>query len=155
MEISSFIVYIDKSTILKRLILQNHLTVICSFNFSNVFSPNPLISIRSSIVLNEPFVSRYSIMANAFEGPIPGNVCKSDSVAVLKLIFPSCSCTFWREPTVAYTSHRCDFVPLSLGYKEPFHQQLSWQNLYCFYQHFLADHLPFLSYQSLALPDAS
>lgn len=42
---------------------------------------------KSSIVWNKPSFSLCSIIAVAFDSPIPGTCCKSSFVALLRLIF--------------------------------------------------------------------
>ena len=63
--------------------------VIFSFNFSKDASPIPLTFLISSIDLNPPLDSLYDIMSAALDGPIPGKVSNSDSVALFILISPS------------------------------------------------------------------
>ena len=50
-----------------------------------MLSPIPDTLVSSSTVLNSPFFSRYSMIAKAFDSPIPDNVCNSSKVAVFKL----------------------------------------------------------------------
>ncbi len=56
-----------------------------SFSFANTAGPIPLTLVKSSTDLNAPFCARYSAMAFAFAGPMPGSASNSCGEAALML----------------------------------------------------------------------
>src|SRR6266511_3940812 len=82
-------------------------TVTRSRMSSNVTSPIPLTSSRSSMDPNGPFAVRYSMMRWAMTSPTPGRASSSWAVAVLMLIFVVVSPALAELPGTAAVANGC------------------------------------------------